>query len=143
MQYHEFVRETANRSGLDLETACISLDAVIETLGERLTKAARDKVAAELPSHLKKVLSRDSGESTAQFDLEDFYVRVRARADTGYPQAVVRTRCILSLLKEVLSSCAMDIIFSELPPQFRELFGQRPNYPLSPATAEKICPARE
>ncbi len=143
MKCNEFIQEVVNRTGLDPETARISLDAVVETLGERLTKTLRDKVAAELPVELKQVLSGDYGERTVRFDLEDFYVRVRARADTGYPEAVVRTRCVLSLLKEVLSPGIMNKIFSELPNEFQELFGQKPGGPLSPTITEEICPTQK
>jgi uncharacterized protein (DUF2267 family) len=139
----EFIRQVSERSGIDEKEARKRTQAVLYTLGERLSKSMRDKLASEIPNEMKEFIFGDWGERTNRFDLEDFYTRVVARAGIDFTTAVEETRCILSLLKEVISSGVMQDINAELPDQFQEVFGRIPASALSPTVSEKICPAEE
>ncbi len=140
MKYPEFIRKVAERSGTDEKEAGRRAQAVLVTLGERLSQSMRNKLASEVPREMKDLIHDDWGERTNRFDLEDFYNRVVARADVGYTTAVEETRCILSLLKEIIPAGVMHDISVELPDEFQEVFGRMPAGALSPTTSEKICP---
>jgi uncharacterized protein (DUF2267 family) len=103
----------------------------------------RNKLISEIPAELKEFVLGDWGERTNRFDLEDFYTRVVARAGIGYTAAVEETRCILSLLKEVIPPGVMSNMSGELPDEFQEVFGRIPANALSPTVSEKVCPTEE
>jgi uncharacterized protein (DUF2267 family) len=93
--------------------------AVLETLGERLSQAEREDFGAQLSHELKEhVLKRPK---TQGFNVEEFYNRVRARADIGFPDAVKGTRAVMHVLQEAVSAGEMEDIFSELPSDYRNL----------------------
>lgn len=143
MQYMEFIRKVSERSGIDEKEARKRTQAVLYTLGERLSKSLRDKLASEIPNEMKDLVFGDWGERTNRFDLEDFYTRVVARAEIGYTTAVEETRCVLSLLKDNIPPGVMKDITVELPDEFQEVFGRIPASALSPTVSEKICPSEE
>ncbi|MEN6463685.1 MAG: DUF2267 domain-containing protein [Syntrophaceae bacterium] len=143
MQFAEFIRKVSERSGIDEKEARRRTRAVLNTLGERLGKSLRDKLASEIPREMKEFVFGDWGERTNRFDLEDFYTRVVARAGIGYTAAVEETRCVLSLLKESIPRGVMHDISAELPDEFQELFGRMPASALSPTVSEKVCPSEE
>ncbi len=143
MQYAEFIRKVSERSGIDAKEARNRMQAVLYTLGERLSKSMRDKLASEIPKEMKEFVYGDWGERTNRFDLEDFYTRVVARAGVGYTTAVEETRCVLSLLKDIIPPGVTKDIYTELPDNFQEIFGRLPASALSPTVSEKICPSEE
>lgn len=140
MKYIEFIGRVSERSGVDMKEARKRTQAVLYTLGERLSKSLRDKLAAELPNELKVFIFGDWGERTNRFDLEDFYTRVVARSGIGYTTAVEETRCVLSLLKEAITGGVLRDIYVELPDEFQEVFGRLPAGALSPTVSGKIGP---
>lgn len=91
--------------------------AVLETLGERLSKAEREHCAAQLPNELKEYLLKRP--NTQSFTFEDFYNRVQARAHVGFPDAVKGTRAVMRVLQDAISAGEMEDIFSELPSDYR------------------------
>ncbi len=131
MQYKEFVTKVKENAGLEsMEEAGQIVDAVLETLGERLSKTMKEHLAAQLPLELKEpVLKRTY---TDRYDLEIFYDRVGARADTGYAHAVTKTRAVMSVLQEAISRGEIEHILSELPEEYEEPFGKEPESPVSP-----------
>jgi uncharacterized protein (DUF2267 family) len=93
--------------------------AVLETLGERLSKAERENCAAQLPQDLKDYLLKRP--NTQGFTCEEVYNRVRARADVGFPDAVKGTRAVMHVLQEAISPGEMKDLFAELPSDYRNL----------------------
>jgi len=69
---------------------------------------------------------------TDRFSLEEFYNRVKARGDVGCPQAVDESRAVFAVLQEAVTRGEIEDILSELPAEYRELFGGQPRSPLSP-----------
>ncbi|MEM5787105.1 MAG: DUF2267 domain-containing protein, partial [Syntrophobacteraceae bacterium] len=92
------------------------------------------RLAAQVPHELKSVIfgRRDTPYT---YDLEEFYNRVSARADIGYPQAVRQARCVMKVLSGAVSKGEFDDVLARLPDQYRELFGDEPEGPLSPTTS--------
>lgn len=131
MKYAKFLDQVKQRTGLSSqEEVLLMVQATLETLGERLEKAEREKLAAQLPDPLKEILL--GRQVTDRYDLEEFYNRVSARGEFGYPEAVRGSRAVMAALQEAVSKGEIGDILSELPEEYRELFGEPPASPLSP-----------
>jgi len=133
MEYHELIDRVMKETNLQSreETAKI-VEATLETLGERLSKTERENLAAQLPNELKgNLLKRHA---TDRFLLEEFYNRVSARADLGYPEAVKQCQAVMAILREAISPGEWRDVLSELPGEFKELFGEKPPSSLSPSS---------
>ena len=129
MDYEEFLNLVQQYAGLDTQEEALQITrATLETLGERIYRSARGDIASQLPGELKPLLSaRVSPETSRQqvdrFSLEEFYNRVSARADVGYPRAVSRSRAVMSVLKEAISGGEWEDLRSELPAEYSDLLG--------------------
>lgn len=107
------------------------------TLGERLYRTRREKLASQLPDPLKDYLESEvDGEAvrqdTPRYSLEEYYKRVAARADLSLEDAVARSRRVMVVLTQAVSPELLDEILDGLPDEYRELFGQNPQDPASP-----------
>jgi len=132
MKSEKFLEQVNQRAGLaSTEEVRRVVEGALETLGERLEKTEREKLAAQVPDPLKKMLFKR--QATERYSLEEFYNRISARADVGYPDAVAGTRAVMAVLKEAVSRGEIDHILAQLPDEYEELFGQEPESPLSPS----------
>lgn len=135
MRYSEFVDQVQKKTGLEgREEAVRIIEAVLETLGERLTRNEQADLAAQLPNELKEIVLKRLGAD--RFMLEDFYNRIRARADIGYPDAVKRSQAVLDVLEAAISPGQLENILSELPEEYKEVFRKKEPGPLSPSAVE-------
>jgi len=122
MKTEKFLEQVNQRAGLaSPEEARRVVEGALETLGERLEKTEREKLAAQLPEPLRKLLLKRH--VTERYSLEEFYNRISARADVGYPEAVAGTRAVMAVLKEAVSRGEIDHILAQLPDDYEELFG--------------------
>lgn len=132
MRYADFIEKVQTRA--ELETGDHALEAThatLETLGERLERDERRKLAAELPAGMKEyVLER---QETTRFLLKDFYKRVAARADIRVPEAINRSQVVVSVLQEAVSAGLLKEIRAQLPDEYDELFTGDPYGPGSPS----------
>ena len=121
MRYDEFVDRVLEKSGLDSREQAIELTkATLETLGERLDRKVLRGVASQLPDELKELLlNRGDGD---QYQLQEFYQRVGARADTNYNDAAKRAQAVLSVLQEAISAGEVQDMIDSLPGQYAKLF---------------------
>lgn len=132
MNYSDFVSEVQTEAGLDsIEEAARVAEATLETLGERLEETELRLLAAQLPNELKEFLHRRD-DTPYKYDLEEFYNRVSARADIGYPDAVRQSRSVIAVLCRAVSRGEIDDVLYRLPFPFGELFGKEPAGALSP-----------
>ncbi|MDG5815616.1 DUF2267 domain-containing protein [Chitinispirillales bacterium ANBcel5] len=131
MEYVEFVDKVRKGAKLhSLHDAEVAVEASLATLGERLNTTDTTALGAQVPSELKHFLSERS--RVDSFDLEEYYNRVSARADVGYPDAVQRSRKVMTVLKEAVTEGQINKVLEHLPAEFKELFGKEPQDPLSP-----------
>ena len=127
MRYDEFIQRVQARAGLDTEDEAASVtNAVLGTLGECLYRTERDKLAAELPKELKETLflERDREnrrQDTERYRLEEFFNRVRARAEVGGRQTETCTRAVMAVLREAVSTGTMDEVQASLPGEYDAL----------------------
>ena len=132
MEYAEFVEKVQTRAELETgDLALAAIQATLETLGERLERDERRKLAAELPAGMKEYpLKR---QETARYRLGEFYNRVAARADLRVPEAINRSQVVVSVLQEAVSAGLLNQIRAQLPEQYDELFTGEPYGPGSPS----------
>jgi uncharacterized protein (DUF2267 family) len=138
MEYNEFVKHVQETAELDSpEEALAAIQATLGTLGEMLSKTERDHLAAQLHKPLKECLyrwiERPGGPTRPhRFSLEEFYNRVSARSNVGYPAAVRHSLAVMSVLQQAVSQGEMDDILRELPNGYEELLTGKPQGPVSP-----------
>ncbi|MEW6570669.1 MAG: DUF2267 domain-containing protein [Nitrospirota bacterium] len=139
MKYDEFVERVQQTAELhSLEDATKVVEAVLKTLGERLTRGEREDLASQLPKELKDYLYKHRTPERSRleyelFSLEEFYNRVGARTKVRYKQAVKLSQVVGEVLREAVSPRELQDILSDLPEEFDELFGKKPESPLSPS----------
>ncbi|HET6822337.1 MAG TPA: DUF2267 domain-containing protein [Anaerolineales bacterium] len=122
MQFDDFVTRVQEQTRLDTRDEAIQITrAVLETLGERLDRKVRNGVEAQLPNELKEFLLARA-EYGEQYDLQEFYNRVGARADLTYGNATERTRQVISVLREAIPDGEIEDILEDLPPEYGGLF---------------------
>jgi uncharacterized protein (DUF2267 family) len=123
MQFDEFIDRVQERAGLhSREDAEAITRAVLETLGERLDRKVRNGVLAQLPGELKELVLMRAQESD-EYNVEEFFNRVGARADLTYQDATERTRQVLSVLREAISDGEIQDIRESLPDEYDALLG--------------------
>lgn len=123
MEYAEFIRQVQDRAGLaGREAAARVARATLETLGERIDKEERDDLAAQLPAELKEPLSARN--ANGSFNVEEFFKRVSARADIGYPEAVAQSQAVVSVMEKAVSAGEIEDLCDQLPDEYAELFNR-------------------
>jgi uncharacterized protein (DUF2267 family) len=129
MQYDEFISQVQERASLGRDEAVRSTKATLATLGERLYRTERENLAAQLADELKEHLfqqvdSEVTRRDVDRFSLEEFYIRVSARAEVGYPDAVKQAQAVVAVLGEAVSAGEIEDVLSKLPEEYGELFGE-------------------
>lgn len=123
MHYDKFIRQVAAKAGLDKPKAEVAVAAFLMTLGEIIPRDERDDLAAELPKEFEAAFAKER--RYRLFDLEEFYNRVSARADVGYPDAVKRAKAVAAVLKQAVSDGEIEDVMDHLPGGYREMFGKK------------------
>lgn len=131
MRYEKFVETVRNRAGIgSREEAEQAIRVFMGTLGERLPRAERDGLEAQLPVEFKDMFPCERG--TDRYGLEEFYNRAGARMKAGYPATLERCKAVAATLKEAVSESYIRKVLRDLPGEYEELFGLREPGPLSP-----------
>lgn len=135
MDYEEFIKRVQEYAGLDSRDEAVKVTgAILETLGERIPRAHRQHLAAQLPGKLKApVLKKTRPES---FPLEEFYKKVGRRAEIAYHRAVKYARAVMCVLHEQVAAGELQDIFSEVTDGWRELIEVKPPGPISRYTVD-------
>ncbi len=144
MEYEEFISRVQARAGIDSpEEAAAAVRATLGTLGEVLSPKERHDLAAELTRPLKECLTlwmeRPPRELTNphRFNLEEFYNRVAARSEVGYPAAIKHSQAVIQVLSEAVSGGELRDVLRELPYEYEELLSGQPKGPASPSIVKQ------
>ena len=122
MQFDDFITRVQEQARLDTREESISLTrAVLETLGERLDRKVRNGLEAQLPNELKDFLLARV-EHSDQYDLQEFYNRVGARADLTARAAMERKKQVIAVLRQAVPGGEIEDILEDLSPEYGELF---------------------
>lgn len=128
MQYNEFIDQVEAKGSFESRDQAVETTRVVlATLGERLYRTEVEGIASQLPNELKAfLLERDGGETfprdTDRYDLEEFYQRVSARSDQGYPAARRNTQAVMSVLRKAVTTGELEDALGTLPDEYRGLF---------------------
>jgi len=130
MDYETFLDGVQNRGNLESrdEAEQITL-AVLRTLGERLNRTEREHLATQLTKKLQQAVMSIKDKQSDVFNLEEFYNRVTARAGVGFPKAVASSQVVISVLQDAIAAGEQRNVIFELPSEYEELFGLKPERP--------------
>lgn len=122
MRFDDFITHVQEHARLDTREESISITrAVLETLGERLDRKVRNGLDAQLPNELKDFLLVRV-EHSDQYELQEFYNRVAARADLAAGDARERTKQVIAVLRQAVPGGEIEDILEDLSPEYGELF---------------------
>lgn len=128
MRYDEFIDRVQEGAELDSRQSAVDITkATLGTLGERLYRTEREDLAAQLPDELKsyftlETTARQSRESLEPYGLEDFYIRVSARADDlTVVQVIPQAQAVIQVLRSAISDGSWQSLKASLPPEYDEL----------------------
>lgn len=110
MERDQFTETVGDRTDTDDETATDASQAVLSTLGERLSEDQAQDLAAQLPGELGSHLTR--GEAGQRFSEEEFVSRVDQRLETtdltGNRAATVVLGTVLEAVDERERAAVVD-----------------------------------
>ncbi len=143
MEYHEFVKRVQDQAETAApDEAAAVIKAVLGTLGEMLSPTERRHLAAQLPKSMKGYVTewmerppKEKGRPH-RFGLEEFYHRVAARSDVGYPTAIKRSQAVMRVLRETVAPGELEDIFRELPREYEKLLTGTPRSSVSPSVVQ-------
>jgi uncharacterized protein (DUF2267 family) len=114
----EFLDRVADRAGLDRDGARRAVDAVLETLAERISGGEVDDVIAELPAALHEPLKRGNALSNGAarpMSLDEFVRRIAEREGVVPDVALAHARAVFAELREALTEKEFLDITAQLP----------------------------
>ncbi len=120
MKQDEFVRRVQDRMGSSWEEAREAVEAVLETLGERLYRTEQEHFAAQFPNELKDYVLRRL--DTDRYPLEEFYKRVGARAGLRQGRGAETAQAVMAVVREAISPGALEYLGAHLPDEYEELW---------------------
>lgn len=133
MNYKQFLSKVQEYSGLPKDDSLKVTRAVLGTVGERLSSKHREHLAAQLPGELRPFALEYP--ATDLVSLEVFYQRVGSRAALSFHDSVKHSRTVFRVLTEAIAPGEIKDVFSELPPEYADLLGRRPEQ-ISPSTVD-------
>ncbi len=97
-------------------------EAVVETLGERISGGEVEDLEARLPLELRPALERGraaSGDHARSMPLQRFLSRIAEREGVPPAEALVHTRAVLATLREAVGDEEFFDVISELPADYQ------------------------
>jgi uncharacterized protein (DUF2267 family) len=118
-----FVHRVQERTGLDATRASRAIEAVLETLGERIAAGEVADLLARLPVELHEPLRRGAAASPAarRMSLEQFLRAVAEREGTAPDVARRHSHAVLATLRDAVGEEFYDVSV-ELPPEYGVLY---------------------
>jgi uncharacterized protein (DUF2267 family) len=128
MQRKEFLNKVQDYGGLENADEALHMTEIfLSTLGEWLYRTEAHNMASQLPKEFQKFpfKEQDPEHTRAEVDsypLEEFYNRIKGRADVTFKEAVKIAKAVAQALKEAVSPGEIENVLEELPDEFNELF---------------------
>ena len=127
MKYAEFIDQVREDFSPGSEDEALRMTrATLETLGERIYRTARQNLAAQLPDQIKQLLvartePEGSMQDVDQFPLQEFYHRVSARAEMGYPRTLDGVKIVMRVMRQAVSPGIWEQLGNELSADYDEI----------------------
>jgi uncharacterized protein (DUF2267 family) len=122
------VRRVAELTGLDLPSARIAAEAVLETLAVRISEGEVEDLMNRLPADLVPPLERGRAESrtATRMSLEEFLERVAEREGVDPDEAEDHAKAVFAAMRERLPNKEIHDVESELPAEYAPLLAGVP-----------------
>jgi uncharacterized protein (DUF2267 family) len=120
-----FLRKVAERDGRDEDGARRAVEAVLETLAERVAAGEVEDLADRLPLALRRLLKEAEGRTrptARRMDLDAFLARIAEREGVPVDEARRDARAVLVTLHEAVGDDEFFDITSELPHDYDQLW---------------------
>jgi uncharacterized protein (DUF2267 family) len=111
------------RAGLDRHGARRALDAVLETLAERIAGSDVDELVSSLPGELRQPLERGrerTGGKAQRMSLDEFVTRIAEHEGVSDEQALDHAQAVFTTLREVIPDREWSHLLAELPNAYAE-----------------------
>lgn len=116
-EFYTMVRQQADlESNGEAETA---VEAVLETLSERLAPGETEEIAGELPNELAGMLETE--DASEEFGPDEFLARVENRAGADEEFATLATRATTHALEEAVGEAFVGVR-EQFPAEYEGLF---------------------
>jgi uncharacterized protein (DUF2267 family) len=128
MSVETFWGRVAQRTGLDALRAERATDAVLEVLGERISRGEAEDLARELPRELHPALDRgeiETGGEARHMTVDEFLDRVAELESVGRDEAADHTEAVIATLREAVSGKELADLTAQLGQAYAPLF-ERP-----------------
>lgn len=128
MQQDEFLSKVQDYGGLDSPDEALRMTEIfLATLGEWLYRTEDRKLSAQLPKAFQDFVYEEqeperTRAQTVHLPPEEFYNRIKGRADIRYQEAVRISKAVARVLEEAVSPGEIEDVLQELPNEFSELF---------------------
>jgi uncharacterized protein (DUF2267 family) len=119
-----FVERVADRAGISEDGARRAVEAVLETLGERISGGEVDDLAASLPEEFHEPLRRGnelSNGAARRMSLDEFVRRIAEREGTTPDEAQEQARAVFATLREAVPEREFDDVVAQLPRDYAAL----------------------
>ncbi|MEA2288321.1 MAG: hypothetical protein QOD55_318 [Solirubrobacteraceae bacterium] len=115
-------------AGLDRDQARRAVEAVLETLAERISDGEVEDLAAELPAKLRPALERGLRHSRAAtpMSVDEFLTRVAEREGVSRDEAEQHTRAVFTTLREFVSGREFSDMAAQLSRDYAALLAAAP-----------------
>lgn len=124
MPTDEFILRVAERTGLDIDAARRAIDAVLETLAERISGGEVEDLIAQLPPELHEPLLRGNEKSNGaarKMTLDRFVECIADRERVSEDQAREHAQAVLAVLREAITDKEYYDVRVQLPDDYRVL----------------------
>jgi uncharacterized protein (DUF2267 family) len=123
MDYEQII-ELIRRAGggLSSDEAERAAQVTLQTLAERLSRGEAIHILRELPTELKPWIYTATG--AAEFDIDDFLIKVAEREDTDLESALRHARAVFFALGDALSPAEVAHLAASLPQTFDPLVAE-------------------
>jgi uncharacterized protein (DUF2267 family) len=114
----EFVRRVADRAGIGEDGARRAVEAVLETLGERISGGEVEDLVACLPEEFHEPLRRGnelSNGAARRMSLDAFVRRIAEREGVTPDEAREQARAVFATLREAVPEHEFDDVVAQLP----------------------------
>lgn len=107
------------------EQARDALEAVLETLGERISREEGKDLAHSLPQDLEVAPIDWDSASEGDFDIDEFLDRVMERAGADSRQETQTwSQAVLDALEDEITEPELERVKTQLPQEYDTLFGE-------------------
>lgn len=119
----DVIGEIAARTGLPRERAGAAVDAVLETLGRRITAGEAHDLADRLPEALREPLLRGARrfEEARRLSLNEFLALVAGHEHVSLDEAREHTRAVLAQVGELAGGKELSDVAAQLPRDFADV----------------------